>query len=153
MNGKDLLMKQRKRENVKLIRSLYRAIDRGDWATARQLVDPNIEWNEPHAPGLWFSGRHCGIDNVFREVIDPARDKFDNLHLKIKKLFPIGQHVVALGVFHGYEKTEGLLLEAPTAHIWTLRDGKAIRFEAYDDVLEWHFALGVTSFQPKLMAA
>jgi hypothetical protein len=46
-----------------------------------------------------------------------------------------------------------LKLDAPTAHIWTLVNGKAVRFEAIHDVLEWQVALGLTSVQSERLAA
>jgi ketosteroid isomerase-like protein len=146
-------MKKIERENVRLVRAFYCAMSGGDWSAARNLLDPEITWVEPNTPGLWFSGTHYGADSVFKKIIEAAYDKFDNFHVTIKKEFGVGDQVMALGSFHGRSKTTGLKLDARTAHVWTLREGKAIRFQAFHDALEWQVALGITSVQGKLMAA
>jgi hypothetical protein len=35
-------------------------------------------------------------------------------------------------------------LNAPFAHIWTLRDGKIVRFREYTDTANWQHALDLT---------
>jgi ketosteroid isomerase-like protein len=146
-------MKKTERANARLVRGFYLSMSGGDWTAGRSFLDPDIQWCEPSIPGLWFSGTHFGTDAVFKKIIEVGYDKFDDFHLRIKKVFAVGDHVVALGTFHGRGKTTGLKLDARTAHVWTLREGKAIRFQAFHDALEWQVALGVTSVQSKLMAA
>jgi hypothetical protein len=44
-------------------------------------------------------------------------------------------------------------LYAPTAHIWTVANGRAIRFQGFHDTLEWQLALGLTAIQNDCLAA
>ena len=146
-------MKKTGSENARRVKGFYCAMSGGDWSAARSFLDADIQWVEPNVPGLWFSGTHYGSDAVFKKIIDVVYDKFENFHVRMKRVFAVGDHVVALGSFHGRGKTTGLKLDARVAHVWTLRDGKAIRFQAFHDTLEWQVALGTTSVQSKLMAA
>ncbi len=45
------------------------------------------------------------------------------------------------GRVQGRGKDTGIALEAPFAHILTLRGGKIIRFEGYTDTANWLYAL------------
>ena len=70
-------MKFETMENVKRIKSFYDALAHGDVASARHVLDMNIEWIEPKAPGIWFSGTHRGAEAVFEEVLQPAGEEKD----------------------------------------------------------------------------
>ena len=146
-------MKQESVENIELIKRFYKAMAENDWSAARTVLDPDIEWDERAAPGLWFNGKHYGSDDVFRKVIDPAYDKFERFGLKMKKFYALGRIVVAFGYFSGRGKLTQLKMHAPTVHVWTLYDGKAVRFQGFHDTLEWLVALGLTSVQTQRMAA
>jgi uncharacterized protein len=140
-------------ENIKMIKHFYSALAENDWSAARMVLDADIEWNEVAAPDLWFNGKRYGSDVVFKQVIDQAYAKFDRFELKMKKFYPVGQTVVAIGHFCGRGKTTQLKLHAATGHIWTISDGKAVRFQGFHDTLEWQVALGLTSVQTQRMAA
>jgi hypothetical protein len=90
---------------------------------------------------------------VFKDVIDPAYGKFDRFGLKMKKFFAVGEYVFALGHFSGRSRATHLKLYAPTAHIWTIANGRAVRFQGFHDTLEWQVALGLTAVQNQQMAA
>lgn len=140
-------MKKQGSENIRLIKQFYASLAGNDWSEARAVLDPDIEWNETAAPDLWFNGKRFGSDDVFKHVIDPAYGKFERFGLKMKKFYAVGQMVVAIGYFKGLGKTTQLKLHAPTAHIWTMGDGKAVRFHGFHDTLEWQVALGLTTVQ------
>jgi len=146
-------MKDQRHENIKLVKSFYAAVSRGELAAARNQLDTDVEWIEPGLAGLWFSGTHRGAEAVLREVIVPASEKIETFRVKIRKFFGVGDHVVAVGGFRGVVKATGKDLDAATAHVWTLRNGKAVRFEGFHDVSEWREALGLAQVEPQRMAA
>jgi uncharacterized protein len=146
-------MKEIGAENIQLIKGFYSAMAENDWTTARAVLDADIEWNEAGAPGLWFNGKRYGADVVFKEVIDPAYGKLERFELKMKKFYAVGQTVVAIGHFSGRGKITQLKLHAPTAQVWTLSNGKAVRFQGFHDTLEWQVVLGQTSVQAQKLAA
>jgi ketosteroid isomerase-like protein len=146
-------MKNDAQENIKLLRSFYDAASRGDFGPVRDALDPNVEWIEPVVAGLWFGGTHRGADAVRREVIAPAVEKFDNFRVKMNKFYGVGDHIIAIGYFHGRGKTTGKELDAATAHICTFRNGRIVRFEAFHDPASWLETLGLTQGEPQRMAA
>ncbi len=52
-----------------------------------------------------------------------------------KEFLEAGERTIVLGHFQGRGKASGRLLAAPYAHVWTLRDGKAVRFRARADTV------------------
>jgi uncharacterized protein len=125
--------------SVKTVRDFYGAIAQGNFASI--TLDPHIEWVEPDVPDLWFSGTHYGPEAVFREVIEPTYEKFDAFHVQCDQFFDAGDHVIVTGHFQGHEKDTGIELNAPFAHVWTLRGDKAVRFQGYTDTANWLYAL------------
>jgi ketosteroid isomerase-like protein len=124
-------------ESVKQIKVFYNGVARGDFTAACALLDPDIEWREPNVLALWFRGTHYGAEAVRKEVLDPMASKLAGLEMRMKKFFEVGEHVIAIGHYHGRSKATAKELEAASAHIWTLRNGRPVRFEAYHDDTKW----------------
>ena len=146
-------MKSYVQENIKLVKSCYEAVSRGDFASMRAALDANVEWIEPTVPGLWFSGIHRGAEAVLKEVIAPTGEKFEKFRVDMKKFYVVGENVIAIGYFHGRGKTTGRELDAATAHVCTFRDGKIVRFEAFHDTENWFEALGLAQPETRRLAA
>ncbi len=148
-----MFMKSLQDDNIKLLKSFYDAASRGDFSLIRNALDPTVEWLEPNVAGLWFSGMHRGADAVWKEVMEPTAGKIDQFRIKIKKFYPVGDHIVAIGSFHGRGKTTGKELDAATAHVWTLRNGRIVRFEAFHDAASWLETLGLMHPETHRIAA
>jgi len=146
-------MKARGVENVRIIKVFYKALRDGNPARALTVLAPEIEWTEPGQEILPFGGRHRGAATVTSEVIEVVHDNIIDFEMKPKKIFAVGDKVIVLGHATGRGRITDIKLDAPTAHIWTLADGKAVRFEAFHDLLEWQVVLGLTSVQSQQMAA
>jgi ketosteroid isomerase-like protein len=129
-------------ENINIVKKFYELVGEKNFSSARGLFDSNLEWVEPSAQGLYFGGTRYGPEKVFREVIEPTFKHIVDFRIEFSHFFSVGDHVIALGRFYGRGKMTGNELDAPTAHIWTLRDGKIIRFEGYHDTAKWQDALG-----------
>jgi hypothetical protein len=146
-------MKSRGAQNIRIIKDFYKALLDGNPAQAVSVLAPAIEWTEPGQEILPFGGRHNGADAVISEVIEVVHDNIIDFEMKPKKLFAVGDMVVVLGHSTGRGRITDIKLDAPTAHIWKLADGKAVRFEAFYDLLEWQVVLGLTGVQSRQMAA
>jgi len=126
-----------KSENVQQVKSFYDALSGGDLSTAFGILNPDLEWKEPNVPALWFRGIHYGIYTVRKEIFEPIFGKLANFEIQMKKLFEVGEHVIAIGHCKGISVATGKELDAAVAHIWTLKDGKATRIEACHDISKW----------------
>jgi ketosteroid isomerase-like protein len=146
-------MKSYSQENIRTIKNIYEAASRGEFGPLREALDPNVEWIEPHVPGLWFSGTHRGADAVWKGVISPTGEKIEGFRVKIKRIYGVGDHVIAIGYFHGRGKTTGKELEAATVHVCTLHNRKIVRFEGFHDTDSWLETLGVATPELHRLAA
>jgi ketosteroid isomerase-like protein len=146
-------MKNHGQENIELVKSFYRAIQGRDFAVAANLLDANVEWIEPRAEGLWFAGTHRGANTVLEEVIEPAFNRVTDFRVEASQYFDVGDYVLVLGHFYGQVKATGKKLDANTAHVYTLRNGRIVRFYAYHDIATLREALGATQAEARRMAA
>ena len=48
-----------------------------------------------------------------------------------ESLFAAGDHVVQTGRTRGTVKANGASFDIPEVHVWELRDGKVVRYQAY----------------------
>ncbi len=53
-----------------------------------------------------------------------------------------GEHVIVLGHFHATAKATGKTIDAPYAHVWKVRAGKAVYQRNYVDTAPFLEALG-----------
>jgi ketosteroid isomerase-like protein len=129
-------------ENVKLLRQGYDAFNRGDIDTVMGLMDPNIEWQEPDVEGLPQRGTHHGAEDVANNVFGAIVGSWDDFQAVPEEFLDAGDRVVVLGHFEGRGKASGKTLDTLYAHVWTLRDGKAVHFRAYADTAKVLQSLG-----------
>ncbi len=125
-------------ENVELMRRGYEA-----WAArqgpAFEFYDPEIEWHGPSEfPDL--AGPYHGHDGV-RRYIEQLFEVFEEYRMVPEEFIDAGDdQVLVFSREGGRGIGSGAEVEThPTAHLWTIRDGKAIRMESYwerSDALE-----------------
>ncbi len=127
------------KDNIKTVRNAYDLFARGDFA--HLPFDTQIEWIEPDVEGIWMRGTHHGCEAVIKEVFKPTLDKFDDFRLQCDRYLDAGEHVIVTGRFLGRGKDTGNELNAPFAHVWTLRNGKVVTFQNYTDTANCLHAL------------
>ncbi len=123
------------RQDVEAMRSAYEAFNRGDIPGALAAFDQQIEWHEPgggRAPRGTFHGSQSVADDVFATI----PQNFDEFRAEPDQFIDAGDHVVVTGRFRGRAKG-GQQLDAPFAHVWAMRNGKAARFQNYVDQPTW----------------
>ena len=119
--------------NVEFIRNLYQAFAEGDVPTVMQSLDPNIEWTE--AEGFPTGGTYRSPEAVLQSVFMPLVTEWDDFRVAANDFIDAGERIVALGDYSGSYKATGKSMTAPFAHVWTVRDGKIVKFVQYTDTL------------------
>jgi ketosteroid isomerase-like protein len=117
--------------NTDLIGSIYDAFAKGDLPTVLAALDPQIEWIE--AEGFPTAGTFTGPDAVVNGVFGPLMADWDGFSVTANELIDGGDTVVSLGRYAGTYKGTGKPMSSAFAHVWTLRNGKAVRFRQYVD--------------------
>jgi uncharacterized protein len=116
--------------NVEALRSGYAALNRGDLSVVLDLLDPEIEWHEP-ATSL-EGGSHRGRDG-FERFLRGWLESFDGFRVEPEQVVERGNELVVVVHQTGTGRSSGLPVETRLAHVWTVADGKAVRWEAVQD--------------------
>ena len=125
--------------SLQIIKALYEALAKGDVSTVLPLFDPQIEWTE--ANGFPLAGTYRGTEAVLKGVLMRLATDWENFQTVPDEFIDGGQTIVVLGNYSGTYKATGKSFRAPFAHVWKVRDGKAIRYVQYTDTLLVHQAL------------
>ena len=120
-------------ENVNIMRQGYDAFNRGDIDAVMDLLDPEIEWQEPDVGISPVRGTHHGPQAVANDVFGSVPEHWDEFQAVAEEFLDAGDRVVVLGHFRVRGKATGKTVDAPFAHVWTLRDGKAVYHHNYVD--------------------
>ena len=116
-------------ENVELIRRGYEAYARRDFESVFALLHPEVEIHQTEA--LPWGGTYRGLGQAgefFRRLGEHTEGTPE------PELFiPAGDDVVAVGRLRGRARASGKEYDLAIAHLWSVRDGRVIRFAAYID--------------------
>ena len=104
------------------------------------LALEQIEWYEPGG-GTAPRGTYRGTERVGGEVFASVPAHFDEFRAEPERFIDAGEHLVVVGRFRGRSK-DGRGLDAPFAHVWTMRNGKAARFANHVEAGPWAAAWG-----------
>ena len=118
----------------------YEAFARDDMDAVLADMHPDIEWHQ--AQGLPHGGFYRGLGEVRRNIFDPLdRDWWDEFEVEPEEFIDAGDQVVVLGRYRGVAKGTRKRLDVPFVHVWTFRDGLAVRFRQFLDTAGWVAAL------------
>jgi hypothetical protein len=129
-------------ENVNIMRQGYDAFNRGDIDAVTGIMDPEIEWQEPDVEGLPDRGTHHGLEAVVNNVFGAVAEHWDEFRAVADEFLDADDRVVVLGHFRVRGKATGKTVDAPFAHVWTLRDGKVVHHRNYVDTATFLQSLG-----------
>jgi hypothetical protein len=115
-------------ENVELVRRCLEAWQRGDEAAAMQALAPDIEVNLAGAGvgGEVFHG-HEGV----REAVDGFDSAWDRNDFEFGDLLDAGDDVVARVTNRLRGRASGIDVVARYSGVFTVRDGKIVRFRDF----------------------
>jgi ketosteroid isomerase-like protein len=128
-------------ENVEIVQRMYEAWNRSGGAPPLQWIDPAIEVEVP--PGALTSGTYRGHAG-FSEFLDSFWDAFKDHHIEIEECIPAGDDVLLMVHYYGRGKASGVEVNARDSHVWTLRDGKAVRWRIVNTREEALEAVGLS---------
>jgi ketosteroid isomerase-like protein len=126
-------------ENIDVLRPVYEKWEGGDLRAGEDLLDVEIEsvWPSEFPSGGTYRGK-AGHAQAMREWLSP----WENFRLRAEGFFAAGDRVVVPFRVHARGKESGVEVERRWAHMWTMRLGKAVRFEVCFDPAEALKAVG-----------
>jgi ketosteroid isomerase-like protein len=127
--------------DLDLLRRGYEAFNRRDVEGLLTFFDPDATWIP--SPSAWGAGRtYHGHEGVARLLEELERDwqEFQSIPEEFRQ---VGDLILVLGQVRATPKNGGREIRSPTAWIWEMRNGKALRLQAYTDPRRALEALGV----------
>lgn len=121
-------------QNVEIVRRIHTAWARGE--TAGDLVDRELEYVNP--PYAVESGVKRG-----RRTLAAIRDVYPDFRFEPEQYRAAGEDVVVIGVAHG-TSASGVEARWRQGYVWTIRDGRAVRFRWFSDPAEALEAAGLS---------
>lgn len=119
--------------NVELIRSIYQLWGKNE--SARHLIDPALEYVNPSY--AVESGTRHG-----RGALAKVREVYPDFRVEPERFLDAGENVVVIGVARGTSDS-GLEAQWRQGYVWTVRDGRAVRFRWFSDPKEALEAVGL----------
>jgi uncharacterized protein len=117
-------------ENVETLRAGYEAVNRGDYDAFVQILDPAIEWKAPDRTP--FAGTYHGHEAV-KELLRTYLEAFDDLHVEPEEFFDANDRIVVFIQETARGKGSGVEVAIRVGHLFTMREGKAVRFEYFPE--------------------
>lgn len=120
--------------NYQIIENGYKCFANGDVPGVLANFDENIEWTE--AEGFPYGGIYTGANAIVENVFMKIATEWEGFTVAPDEILDAGDNIVALGHYSGKYNATGKSMKVPFAHVWTLRDGKIIKFVQYTDTLK-----------------
>ena len=133
-------------ENVAVIRRLYEAWLADDYETVFATYDPEVELNpDPEASWVGIGESYDGPEGV-RRYMAAVYEAFEDYRPEVEELVDVGEgRVLTLAIEHGKGRGSGAeVMHRRTAHLWTLRDGKAVQIDLFLDRGRAYAAVGLS---------
>jgi uncharacterized protein len=113
--------------NLELVKSTYVL---GPAALIAALA-PNVEWTE--AAGFPYGGTYRGVDEIVQNVLARLGSEWEGFKADVENLHDAGDTIIATGFYRGTYRKTNRPMEASFAHVFSLKDGKVVRFVQYVD--------------------
>jgi ketosteroid isomerase-like protein len=119
--------------NVALVRQAYTRIgtEGFDDDTARELIAEDVVIRDrPEAPD---PQEYHGLAGV-QAALESSDESFEEFDLEPTEMIGVGSsHVVVVLKMSGRGRGSGVPVEETIAHLWTVRDGKAVEMQVYSE--------------------
>lgn len=127
--------------NLDSVHELYAAFSQGDLPAVLELLQEDVEWNEPDSvPYGSQVGRQAVAENVLAKVVS---DMPDFSVTPEQFIDGGGDTIVTVGTYRGTSRVTSRKLDTKFAHIFTFGLGKITSFRTISDTHLWRYALGI----------
>jgi ketosteroid isomerase-like protein len=122
--------------NVEVVRSVYDAWAAEDLPGPARLFDAQIEYVNP--PGAVEPGTRHGLA-AFSQAVHDAFEGWEAWQIEPERFLPAGERVAVVVRYRAHWRASGVDVEAHESALWTVRNGRIVRYEWFhgpDDALE-----------------
>jgi ketosteroid isomerase-like protein len=117
-------------DDVEILRSAYEALNHGDIEGAMAALYEDAEWTE-HSD-IPEAGVYRGREAI-RAFLMQFLESWQQFHQETEELIAGESCVLIMLRSRQRGKGSGIDVEAKYAHLWTMKDGRGVRVDAYID--------------------
>jgi ketosteroid isomerase-like protein len=114
---------------LEIVREIYDAFARQDGAAILARLHPDVEFHQTER--LPWGGRYAGHDGA-RQFFERLREAIDSA-VTVERFINAGDHVAVVGRTRGHTRSGQTPFDVAIVHVWTVRDARISRFDAYID--------------------
>lgn len=120
--------------NVQTVQNAYDFFAKGDIPSFLALLAEKAEWNEAEN-FIYANGKpYIGGDAIVKGVFEPIGNDWEYWKIKNLQVNELQNGMVlATGRYEAKNKKTGKVLDAQVAHVFTLSNGKIVKFQQYTD--------------------
>ena len=123
--------------NISLIRSLYAAFERGDFATIVGAIAPDASWEVVgRVKDYPLFGARKGPAAV-RAFFNQICENQEAVSFKPRDFHVAGNTVLVLGHYTWMLRRTGKPVDTEWAHVFTVKDGKVAAFREFTDTAQF----------------
>jgi len=119
-------------DNTKIVQQAYADFKAGNIPSLLELVSDGVEWILPDVAGVDVSGTRRGRAGVadFFKTLDQSQEV---VRFESREFVAQGDKVVVLGSYTFRVKGTRRQFTSDWAHVFTLQNGKIVRFQEHTD--------------------
>lgn len=122
-----------------VVQKLYESFGQGDVPTVMSLLDEDIDWQE--SAGLPWGGPMRGPQAVVEGVFGPTMQMVPDFKVTAQEWYPSGDTVAVVHRYTGTGAGTGGKLDVLGCGVWTVRDGKIVRYLQFVDTVTFNSAV------------
>ena len=136
-------------QNVEIVQRLIETWGRGDYSAALDSIDPEVEVNVALRTRLDGTYRgHAGL----AEMLGAFWAEFEAQRIEIEEAMAAGRSLSLGCASMGEVSRSGLEIDEPAWHVWSLREGKAVRWRLFRTKQQALEAAGLSSRSEQIQA-
>ena len=128
-------------ENVEIVRSFYDAWARHESPGPIELMDREIEYVNP--AGAVEPGTRRGVA-AFSRAVGKVFDGWEAWEVELEKFTEVGDQVAVILRYRARGRGSGVEVEGRESALWTLRNGKVLRYAWFHEPADALEAAGLS---------
>lgn len=128
---------------LELVRAVYASHEQRDTPGLLELLAEDVVWETAESHPYAGEGPWRGHHEVVRNVVDPINNDWIDYVTEVDEIIDAGDRIIVTARYKGVYKKTGRKLDAQVCVIYTVKDGRIVRFQQFTDTAQFRAVIGV----------